>query len=191
MAQRICCAIWELQHPAHRLQEFLHASKAARAAGSRRALFMLSQAAYQYGTELLIRLLAGPGGERIRAQGRGIVLVAEARSYLELAATCAWAGAECDSALCAAYFVEVLGRVGAVNSHAAEFQLRKLAEAVKLPENFSDPLADLPPAEARAEDDEVRPKLAWGAGIIALYCGTYFLQLLVQRLQGGADVVRA
>ena len=141
----------------NKLGDFVSALNAAKDAGDLASIFMLSKAALVCGTDQLVRLMGEKQREYNPAEHR--VLIVEAHGYLGLAAACALAGAKRGSALCAAYYIDVIGLVGPMDSEKAAASLAELSKAMMLPRQWSDPRVDLPDLSSGAAGDKPGPCL--------------------------------
>ena len=163
-AQSVYCKIFKPQQPDKRIKEFINAHKAAKDACDGASLYVLCKAALLYGMDQVVRLYAGLGEKQWKLTSSEQLQAAdEARRYLRLAAEFAWDGANCGSALCAVYYVEVISLVGRVDGKEAESRLMQLEKALMPPVShqaaWSDPRADLPPALSGAKDDDRGPSM--------------------------------
>lgn len=153
LALYVYCKVFTHQLSDNRRSNFKAARAAAKNDCDGASLFILSKAALCFGTDQLVRTL-GPGAElREPTSDELISFTNEADFYLNLAAECAWDGAECRSALCAAYYAELITLLGPVGIKAGE-RLKKLQGAlIGRDAQWKDPRDDRPSAEAGVRDD--------------------------------------
>ena len=155
MRRKVYRKILKAQHSMKRRKEFCSAMAAADNAKDGASLLLLSKAALVYGTDQLVRALAGPRGRLGKLlAGDTYYYAGEAKVFLNLAANCGPLGMQYRLALCAVYNVEVIGLVGPAGIQKAELHLRELTETLLLPDRGSDPSAELPPADPGAVDGE-------------------------------------
>ena len=148
----VYCGTLSHQAPQERQARFEEAYEAAKRANSRPSMFLLSKAAAVISADWLLRLQNGPGGQQCAiAPGQASVLAAEARGYSQLAAECAWFGLSQHSALCGAYYAEVVRVLGTVDPGEARARLLMLPKALQLAAERRRLRNDLPPAALGAE----------------------------------------
>ena len=141
-----------------RITALHRASKLARDAGDWASLMQISKAALLFGIDQLVRLLAGPGAEQRGVSLSEIMMLADsAKHFFRLAVDLALCGAVKFSTICAAFYAEIVGLVGPAGTQDAALWLAKLAGALRRSNLWSEPSADLPPADSGALDSDLGP----------------------------------
>ena len=170
-AQSVYRKVFKAQLSENRRSNFKAARATAKAACDGASLFVLSKAAVCFGTDQLARLL-GPDTElRDPTSDELASYTNEAELYLSLAAECAWDGAECGSALCAAYYVELIILLGPVDTKAVERLKELRGELMRDGTRWSsEPNRDLLQQTAAIRDDDLGPCLMEVRSLWVCYC---------------------